>query len=295
MSPAVLVEMGQRHPRGLGARQDLLGLLLHLAQQPEVLGPAVRVRLVQVQVGAVVVARPAGVALPAHRVRGALDRGRVHVPQPVPQLRHGRGRRAGGLVQLRAQRVRARRGEVLEPAAALAGVRPLAELPDERRRGTRPGVQRALQAQRQRLPVPGERGRDRAQPLRDCPPVLLRLRRGHREHLAHRVRDRAQVADRAQVLVGLVHGEFGGQPLPQQPCAAPLGVAVGAGPALGLVEPRQGRPEQIGDRLLTGGREIGQPGGTLLDAEVRPGDRIEGDELVDVGVGDLTGKRAVGW
>ncbi|BFO19603.1 hypothetical protein SHKM778_59910 [Streptomyces sp. KM77-8] len=106
--------------------------------------------------------------------------------------------------------------------------------------------------------------------------------------------DRAQVADRAQALVRLVHGEFGGQPLAQQTGAATLDAAVRAGLPLGLVEPRERGPLEPGERLLSGGREIGQPGGALLHTEERSGDGVEGDELVDVAVGDLTGKRAVG-
>ena len=90
--------------------------------------------------------------------------------------------------------------------------------------------------------------------------------------------------------LGLVHGEFGGEPLAQQPRAAPLDVAVGAGPALGLVEPCQRRARQLGQGLLAGGREVGQPARSSPHAEVRTGDRVEGDEVVDVGVGDLSGQ-----
>jgi hypothetical protein len=103
-----------------------------------------------------------------------------------------------------------------------------------------------------------------------------------------------QVADRAQALLGLVHRELGGEPLAQQTPAAALHVTVRPGLPLGLVQLREGGPRQFRQGLLARGREVGQPARTLLHAEVRAGDRVEGDELVDVGVGDFTGQRALG-
>lgn len=292
--PAVLVQVRERDPRGLGAGQDLLGLLLHLGVEPVVLGPAVRVRLVQVEIRAVEVARPARVPLAAHGVRRALDRGRVHVTHPVAQGDDCGGRRACGLVEFRPQGVGAGRGEVLEPAAArTVRVRPLRELLDERRGGARARVQLALQAQGEGLAVAVEGRRYGAQSLGDGGPVLVRVRGRHGEHLAHRVHGGMHVADGPQALLGVVHAEFGGEPLAEQACAAALDVTVRAGLPLRLVEPRQCGAGERRERLLTGGRGVGQRARTLLHAEIRSGDRVEGDELVDVGVGDLAGQRVL--
>lgn len=252
MSPAVLVQVRECHPRRLGAGQDLRRLLLHLAEQPVELGPAVRVRLVEVQVRAGEVADQLAVALPADRVRRTLDGRGVHVPHPVAQLHHGPGGRAGGLVQFTAQRLGARRREVLEPAAPrTVRVRPLGELADERRGRAGARVQLALQAEREGRAVPGVRRRHRAQSLRDRRPVLLGLGRGDGEDLAHLVRRRDHVADRTQPLVGLVHGQFRRQALAQQARAPALGVTVRARLPFGLVEPRERRPDQLRPGLLT--------------------------------------------
>lgn len=152
----VHIEVRQRLP-GPGARQDLLGLGLHLGQQPVVFGPAVRVGLVEVQIGAVEVARPAGVALAAHRVGGVLDRGRVDIAHPVAQRCHRTGRGTGRGIQFLAERGRARRRELLEPAGAgFARPRPLGELGDEGLGGPRAPEQ----------PRSRPRARDRQYPSR---------------------------------------------------------------------------------------------------------------------------------
>lgn len=75
----------------------------------------------------------------------------------------------------------------------------------------------------------------------------------HREHLPDRMGDGAQVADGTQALVGLVHGEFGAQPFPQEACAAAFDVTVRAGQPLGLVQPGQRPARQLRGRLLARG------------------------------------------
>lgn len=65
------------------------------------------------------------------------------------------------------------------------------------------------------------------------------------------------VADRAQALVGLVHGEFGGEPLAQQTRAPAFDVTVRARQALRLVELREGLPRQPCDGLLPRGEVSG--------------------------------------
>ncbi len=263
-----------------------------------VLGPAVRVGLVEVQVGAVEEAGPAPVALPAHRVRGAGDGRGVHVPHPVPQRPDGRG----GLLARRRQfgaepggeRVGPGGGEHLEPAGPFAPARPLGELPDEGGGGAGASEQLALQAEGERGAVALQGGRHRAQPGRHRRPVLLGLCRHHGEDDADAVRGRAQVADGAEALLGLVHGQFRRQALPQQPGAPPLGVAVGPRHPLGRVEPGERAAGEVGHGPLAGGREVGQQSGALPDSQVRTGDRVEGDECVDVVVGDLAGQRAAG-
>lgn len=100
------------------------------------------------------------------------------------------------------------------------------------------------------------------------------------------------VADGAQRLIGLVHGQFGVEPLAQQPAAAPLGIAVPARPALRGVEFGQGRPRERGEGGLPGGGEVGKAAGALAHSEIGAGDRVESDQGVDIGVGDLTGQWA---
>ena len=56
-----------------------------------------------------------------------------------------------------------------------------------------------------------------------------------------------------QALVGLVHGEFGGEPLAQQARAAALDVTLGAGPALRLVELGECGPLELREGLLARG------------------------------------------
>jgi len=101
------------------------------------------------------------------------------------------------------------------------------------------------------------------------------------------------VADGAQPLAGLVHGEFGGQPLAQQACAPPLDVTVAAGTPLGVGEPLQGGAAQVGPGLLALRGEVGEPVGAFGEAEVGAEDRIEFDQGVDMGVGDLPGQGRV--
>ncbi len=287
---AVLVQVLERLPRAC-TREDLARLGLHLGEQPVVLRPAVGVRLVQVQVGAVEVPRPAGVALAAHRVGPALDGGGVHRGHPVAQCDDGGGGAGGRGVQLGAQGLRAAGGEVLEEGrcgAVLAG--PGGQLADHGLGGARAAVQTAVQAELQGLAVAGEGGRDGAQPLGDGRPVLVGVRRGQREDLADRVHGAVDVADRAQVLVGLVDGEFGGEAFAEQAAAAALGVAVGAGQRLGGVEAGEGLTGEPGDGGAARRGEVGELGGALGYTQVRTGDRVEGDEAVDVIVGHLAGQ-----
>lgn len=96
------------------------------------LRPAVGVCLVEVEVGAVVVTGPAGVALAADGVRGALDGGFVFLTDPVAQSGEGGGGGTGRLAQLAAQRVGTGGCEIFEPPSPLAiGVDPLIELVGE--------------------------------------------------------------------------------------------------------------------------------------------------------------------
>lgn len=74
------------------------------------------------------------------------------------------------------------------------------------------------------------------------------------------------VADRAQALVGLVHGEFGGEPLAQQARAPALDVTVRARQSLRLVEPREGLPRQLREGLLP----RGEVSGSLLELSFTP-------------------------
>lgn len=294
MSPAVLVEVRERHPRRRRAGQDLLGLGPHLGQEPVVLGPAVGVRLAEVEIRTVEVARQPCVPLVAHRVRRALDRGRVHLAHPVPQAHQRLGRGTRRRVQILARGVGGRRDEVLEPAPALAvRVRPLGELVDERRGRARARVQLAVESECQGLPVARERGRYRAQPLGDHGPVLVGLRRCQGEDLPHTVHRRVQIADRPQALARFVDGQRGGEPLTQQPGTTALDVTFRARLPLRVVQPREGRPRQPGDGLLADGGGVGEPAVALLHAEVGTENRVKGDELVDVGVGDLAGQRVL--
>lgn len=66
------------------------------------------------------------------------------------------------------------------------------------------------------------------------------------------------VADGAQRLIGLVDGQFGVEPLTQQPAAPPLGVTAPARPALRRVEFGQGRPRERGEGGLPGGEKSGR-------------------------------------
>lgn len=222
-----------------------------------VLGPAVRVGLVQVQVGAVEVARPARVPLTAHRVRRALDRGGVHIAHPVAQRHDRLGGHPGAFVQLGTERRGSGGREHLEePRTVLA--RPLVELADEGGGGARTAVELALQAERQRLAVALERGGHRVQPVHDRRPVLVGLGRCHGEHLTDTVRRGGEVGDRAQLLLGVVNGEFRSEALAQQAAAAALGVAVRAGQPFGGVELRQGGAGQLGKSFLTCGEKSGR-------------------------------------
>lgn len=293
-SRTVLVDVRQRHPRRGGARQDLLRLGTHLAEQSVVLGPAVRVCLVEVQVGAVEVARHTGVPLASHHVGRALDGGRVHIPHPVAQRHHRAGRRLRRRVEIGPQRPRSLRRELLEPAGTAVDARPLRELLDERGRRPRRTEQLALQAEFEGGAVALVRGGHRPQPLGDRRPVLVRLHRRQGEDLAHRVRARVQIADGTQALVGVVHGQLRRQPLAQQPRAAPLDVGVGARPRLRLVEPRQRVARERREGVQAGGREVGELAAALPDAEFGADDGVQGDELVDVRVGDLAGQRRRG-
>lgn len=66
------------------------------------------------------------------------------------------------------------------------------------------------------------------------------------------------IADGAERLVGFVHGEFGVEPLTQQPAAPPLGIAVAARPALRLVEFRQCCACERGEGRLPCGEKSGR-------------------------------------
>lgn len=103
---------------------------------------------------------------------------------------------------------------------------------------------------------------------------------------------RTQVADGPQPLLGLVDGELGREPVAQQPAAAPFHAALGARELLRLVQAGQCLAGECGDGLLPRGRVVGKEAGALLVSQIRAGDRVEFDECVDVGVGDLTGQRA---
>lgn len=91
-----------------------------------------------------------------------------------------------------------------------------------------------------------------------------------------------------------MNGEFGREPLAQEAAAAALGVAVRAGQPLGGIELGEGGAGQLGEGLLSGGGEIGKAARALRDSEICAGDRVEFDECLDVGVGDLAGQRAAG-
>lgn len=283
---AVHIEVGERLP-GARTRKDLVGLGLHLGQQPVVFGPAVGVRLVEIQVRAVELAGPAGVALAAHGVGGALDRGGVHLPHPVPQRDQGRGGLPGRLAQLRAQCRGPTGREVLEESGAFALPGPGAQLSDERRGRARTAVQLALQTERERGAIPLQRGRNRAQAVHDGGPVLVRRRRRRREHVTETVRRGVDVGDGPQPLLGLVDGEFGVQAFPQQSRATPFLVGVRTRYPLRGVEFDERPADEAGHGLLTCGREIGQPARAFRDTEIGTGDRVEFDVCVDVGVGDL--------
>ncbi|GAA3075157.1 hypothetical protein GCM10020254_18860 [Streptomyces goshikiensis] len=98
------------------------------------------------------------------------------------------------------------------------------------------------------------------------------------------------VADRAQVLVGLVDREGGGQALAQQPGAASLGVAVRSRQPFGGVEAGESGTGELGLGRAARRREVGELAGTLGDTEVGAREGIDGDEVVDIGVGDLAGQ-----
>jgi DNA primase len=107
------------------------------------------------------------------------------------------------------------------------------------------------------------------------------------------VRRREHVADRPQVLVRVVDGQFRGEPFAQQPAAAAFPVVVRARQRLGGVQQGQRPAGQVRPGVLAGGGVVGKGTVALAHPQVGAGHRIEGDELVDIGVGDLAGQRAL--
>ncbi len=65
------------------------------------------------------------------------------------------------------------------------------------------------------------------------------------------------VADRAEVLVRLVDGELGGEPLAQQTGTTAFGVVVGTGQRLGGVQEGEGRAGEIGEGVGAAGEKSG--------------------------------------
>ncbi len=218
------------------------------------LAPAPRVGLVQIELGTGVVAGGGQVAFASHGVRGVRRGGHVRVAQPVAELGDGDGGLAGRGIQLGPHPVGAARDERGEPARVPARLppgtlaRPFGELPDDP--GGLPGS--GEQATRDPLgeggPVTVQRAGDVAQPSGHGRPVLVGGGRHQGEDRPHLVDVRAHGAQPPVVLAGLVHREFGGEALPQQPGAGLLGGVVRGGRG---VERGECAPRELGVRLST--------------------------------------------
>jgi hypothetical protein len=192
------------------------------------------------------------------------------------------------------QGLRAGGGERREPSAVRA---PPAQLVDDGRDLMGTGHEAAVPPRLQGPPVPVEGLRESLETGGDGAPVLLRVSRHERERLPHRLRGAGHRVELAQRLPGVRHGQLGLEPLAEQPSAAALEVVERVPPAgggLGLVEPAQHLPLQVGAFVDTRRGVVGPAVLAGPDAEGGRDDRVEHDELVDVPVGDLAGSGRVG-
>ena len=173
------------------------------------------------------------------------------------------------------------------PAPALTDGGPRVELVEDRRDLGRAARQPARHALQQRGPVLGV-GLLHALDPADRHPQLLHRRARQQDHRgADRLHGREEVAQRAQVLPGLVGGEGGPEALPDQRRAAPLLGDVLAQPARGddPVQLRQRRALQRGEVVGRLGREAGQAVGQRVGAELGGQPGVQHGAGADVVVG----------
>ncbi len=280
---------GAAHSR---SGQHAFGFGAHLGRRPVELGPGPCVGLVQVEVGARVVACGDQVALPAHGVGGVGGGRGVGVAQPVAELGDGGGGLEGGGAQFAAQALGAGGDEVGEPsrgAGALAG--PGGELVDHGGCLAGRGEQAAGDPLGERGAVPVERAGQVAQPPGDRRPVVVGGGRPQGEDVPHLVDVPGDVAQLTEVLAGVVQGEFGGEALPEQPGAGPVGGVLGGrvlggGGGGGGVERGEGVPGDVGEGVEPLRGEVRLP--VVARVQAQPGglQRVVCGHLVEVAVGD---------
>ncbi len=218
--------------------------------QPVELAPGPGVRLVHVEVGARAEADGAQVALAADGVGGVGGGGGVGVAQPVAEAGDGFGGPGGGGVEFGAQPLGAVGGEVGEPARAAAlPARPGGELVDDGRCLPGCGEQAPGDAFGEGGPVAVEGAGYVAQPAGRGRPVLVALGGPQAEDLPYLVDGRGDIAQLAETVARVVHGERGGEAFPQQPGAGLLGRVGAAGPCRGGVEFGEGASVEGGGGL----------------------------------------------
>ncbi len=285
---AVLVQVLHGLP-GRRTGQDLVRLGPQLGVESREFGPPPGVRLVEVEFGARPEPGPPRVGFAADRVAAAGRGGGVVGRQPLAQALDRPVGAGGGALEAVAQAVGATPREGAEPAAVRSPARQLRHHGLDLAR-TRHEV--AVAALGQAAPVPLQCLRDALDAGRDHLPVSLSARGHEREGLPHGLRRREHGVELTQPLPGVRHRQLRLEPLAEQPGAGPLQVVKLLAAARGTlrgVEREQDAPLQGLSGGETGRRPVRPP--VLPDGGAERGreHRIQGDEVVDVAVGDLPG------